>query len=154
MNGTSRVKTQECQYSPTNLSLKRLQLDNNGLGEEPVFTVVKEDWLNTWMLVECFTMTNALVLNARKCEVVVVSSTKNADVPVCTYCGWSLFSPSTSAKCLGHWWSWDLSSDKAINEVIRKARKCFFAYGFDGQLNPLSRRAIFDACAEPVLLYN
>ena len=108
-------------------------------------------------IVESFTMTNALMLNARKCEVVVVSSTKPADVALCTVAGHQLV-PSTSAKCLGHWWSWDLSTDKAINEAIGKARKCFFAYGvvgaFDGQLNPLSGKAIFEACVEPVLLYN
>ena len=33
-------------------------------------------------IVESFTTTNALVLNAQKCEVVVVSSTKSADVAV------------------------------------------------------------------------
>ena len=108
-------------------------------------------------IVESFTVTNALVLNAQKCEVVVVSPTKPADVSVCTVAGHQLV-PSTSAKCLGHWWSWDLSSVKAINEAIGKARKCFFAYGaagaFEGQLNPLSGRAIFEACVEPVLLYN
>ena len=88
-------------------------------------------------VVESFTVTNALMLNAQKCEVVVVSPTKPADVSVCTVAGHQLV-PSTSAKCLGHWWSWDLSSVKAINEAIGKARKCFFAYGavgaFDGQL--------------------
>ena len=95
-------------------------------------------------------MTNALVLNAQKCEV-VVSPTKPADVSVCTVVGHQPV-PSTSARCLGHWRSWDLSSVKAINEAIGKARKCFFAYGaagaFDGQLNSLLGRAIFEACVE------
>ena len=108
-------------------------------------------------IVEFFTATNALVLNAQKCEVVVVSPTKPDDASVCTVAGHQLV-PSTSVKCLGHRWSWDLSSVKAINEAIGKARKCFFAYGaagaFDGQLNPVSGRAIFEACVEQVLLYS
>ncbi len=47
---------------------------------------------------ESFTTTNALVLDTRKFEVVVVSSTKHADVPVCNVTGHQLVS-STSAKC-------------------------------------------------------
>ena len=51
----------------------------------------------------------------------------------------------------------DLSADKAVDEAIRKARRSFFAYGglgaFQGQLNPLSGRSIFESCVVPVLLY-
>ena len=98
------------------------------------------------------------MLNANKCEVVMVSNTKSrSDVPICTIAN-HLLAPSLSVKCLGHWWSWDLSSDKAIEEALGKARRCFFFYGaigaFDGQLNPLSGRAIFEVCVIPVLLYN
>ena len=86
-----------------------------------------------------------------------MSPTKPTDYTLCTVAGHQL-ALSTSAKCLDHWWSWDISSDRAVNEAITKARKCFFAYGalgaFDGQLNPLSGRAIFEVCVEPVLLYN
>ena len=61
-----------------------------------------------------------------------MSPTKPADVAMCTVVGHQPV-PSTSAtpcKCLGHWWSWGLSSDKAINGAIGKARKCLdFAYG-------------------------
>ena len=109
-------------------------------------------------VVEYFTELNALVLNANKCEVVMVSNTTSrSDVPICTIAN-HLLAPSLSVKCLGHWWSWDLSSDKAIEEALGKARRCFFFYGaigaFDGQLNPLSGRAIFEVCVIPVLLYN
>ena len=87
----------------------------------------------------------------------MVSATKPTDDTLCTVAGHQL-APSASAKCLDHWQSWDLSSDRAVNEAITKARKCFFAYGalgaFDGQLSPLSGRAIFEVCVEPVLLYN
>ena len=104
-------------------------------------------------VVEYFTELNALVLNANKCEVVMVSNTKSrSDVPICTIAN-HLLAPSLSVKCLGHWWSWDLSSDKAIEEALGKARRCFFFYGaigaFDGQLNPLSGRAIFEVCVIP-----
>ena len=48
-------------------------------------------------IVESFTATNALVLNARKCKVVVMSATKPTDN---TVAGHQL---NCSAKCLGHW---------------------------------------------------
>ena len=54
-------------------------------------------------------------------------------------------------------WSWDLSATKAIDEAIQKARRAFFAYGamgaFQGKLNPLSGKTIFDTCVVPVLLF-
>ena len=61
------------------------------------------------------------------------------------------------AKCLGYWWSWDLSASKAIDEAIQRARRAFFAFGaigaFNGKLNPISSRTIFDVCVIPILLY-
>ncbi len=109
-------------------------------------------------LIESFTRNNALLLNAQKCEVVCVTTKKaTGEEHLCTVAGNPL-RPTDSAKCLGHWWSWDLSSDKAIEEAIGKARRCFFAFGavgaFDGQLNPLSGRAIFETCVTPILLYD
>ena len=106
--------------------------------------------------VECFAESNALSINASKCEVVVVSSSKPPSHSVCSISGHPL-APSSSAKCLGYWWSWDLSADKAIAEAVGKARRAFFAYGamgaFHGKLNPLSGRAIYETCVIPVLLY-
>ena len=53
--------------------------------------------------------------------------------------------------------SWDLSSTKSIQEGIAKAKCAFFAFGalgaFNGKLNPLSGRAIYETCVIPVLLY-
>ena len=50
-----------------------------------------------------------------------------------------------------------ISADKAIDEAIARARRTFFAYGakgaFQGQLNPLSGKAIFESCVLPVLMY-
>ena len=51
-------------------------------------------------IVESFTATNALVLNARKCKVVVMSATKPTDNTLCTMAGHQL---NCSAKCLDHW---------------------------------------------------
>ena len=106
--------------------------------------------------VEEFVSSNALSLNPSKCEVVVVSSMKVPASPICAVAEEQLC-PSESAKCLGYWWSWDLSADKAIDEAIARARRTFFAYGakgaFQGQLNPLSGRAIFESCVLPVLMY-
>ena len=62
-----------------------------------------------------------------------------------------------AAKCLGVWWQSNLSASKSINENIKKARKAYFALGslgaFNGDLNPLSSRSIFETCVLPVLLY-
>ncbi len=55
---------------------------------------------------------NALSINASKCEVVVVSSKKASPSPICSIAGEPI--TPNSAKCLGHWWSCDLSSDKAL----------------------------------------
>ena len=61
------------------------------------------------------------------------------------------------AKCLGYWWSWDLSATRAIDEAIKRARRAFFAFGamgtFHGKLNPISSKTIFDTCVVPILLY-
>ena len=93
-------------------------------------------------MVQNFAEENALTLNPAKCEVLIVSPSKLApSTPVCTIADQSLL-PKESVKCLGYWWSWDLSATKAVDEAIKKARKAFFAYGamgtFQGKLNPLS----------------
>ena len=53
--------------------------------------------------------------------------------------------------------SWDLSASKAVDEAIKKARRAFFAFGamgaFQGQLNPVSTRSIYETCVVPVLLF-
>ncbi len=91
--------------------------------------------------VQCFTTENALTINASKCEVLVISASKTPSTPICHIAGHQL-APSDSVKCLGHWWSWDLS---AIDEAIKKARRAFFSFGamgaFQGKLNPLSSRS-------------
>ena len=100
-----------------------------------------------------FVATNALSLNASKCEVVVVSSQSPPAEPICTIKEQPL-SPVASAKCLGYW---DLSANKSIDSAIGRARSSFFAFGamggFQGKLNPLSGRAIFETCVVPVLLF-
>ena len=61
-----------------------------------------------------------------------------------------------SVKSLGFWWSWDLSAKVAIDEAAKKARRAFFMHSsqvFQGLLNPLSGRALFEACIVPIFLY-
>ena len=95
---------------------------------------------------------NALSLHASKYEVGVVSSQNTPAEPICIVKGRPLF-PVASAKCLGYWWSWDLSADKSIDSAIGRARSSFFAFGamggFQGKLNPLSGRAIIETCVVP-----
>ena len=61
-----------------------------------------------------------------------------------------------SVKSLGFWWSWDLSAKVVIDEAANKARRAFFMHSsqvFQGLLNPLPGRALFEACIVPILLY-
>ena len=63
---------------------------------------------------------------------------------------------SKEVKCLGYWLSWDLSAKKAIDEAIAKSRRAFFMHRsqvFEGNLNPLSGRSLFEVCVVPILLY-
>ncbi len=105
-------------------------------------------------MVQNFAKENDLVLNPAKCEVLITSPTKpDSSLPVCTLDDQPLF-PKECVKCLGYWWSWDLSATKAVDEAIKKARRTFFSYGamgaFQGKLNPIT---IYETCAVPILLY-
>ena len=86
----------------------------------------------------------------------IISSQRAPAEPICTIKEQAL-PPVASAKCLGYWWSWDLSANKSIDTAIGRARSSFFAFGamggFQGKLNPLSGRAIFETCVVPVLLF-
>ena len=105
--------------------------------------------------VQKFCTDNALTLNLSKCEVLALSPTKPLlTSPLCTLDDQHPLIPQESAKCLGYWWSWDLSSTKAIDVAIGKARRAFFAFGaFQGKLNPLTGKSIYETCVIPVLLY-
>jgi len=48
------------------------------------------------------------------------------------------------------------SATKGVDEAIRKARRAyFFSYGglgaFQGKLNPISSKTIYETCAVPIL---
>ena len=105
----------------------------------------------------CFAANNGLTLNPTKCEVVLISPSKPATTaPIATLEGSGLV-PQLNAKYLGYWWCWDLSATKAVDEAIKKARRAFFAFGtigaFQGQLNPISGRSIYETCFIPTLLF-
>ena len=107
--------------------------------------------------VQTFAVQNGLTLNPTKCEVVLVSPSKPVESTPIAVLGGEALTPRLSAKCLGYWWSWDLSATKAVDDAIKKARRAFFAFGamgaFHGQLNPLSARSIYETCVVPVLLF-
>ena len=74
-----------------------------------------------------FLAENFLQLNTNKCELVVhthgvQSNSISVDV------GHVSLKPSKAAKCLGIWWTPDLSPAKAITENINSARRAFFSY--------------------------
>ena len=104
-----------------------------------------------------FATNSGLTLNSTKCEVVLISPSKLATTaPIATLEGSGLV-PQLNAKCLGYWWCWDLSATKAVDEAIKKARWAFFTFGairaFQGQLNPISGRSIYETCVIPTLLF-
>ena len=106
-------------------------------------------------LVQKFASENGLQLNTQKCEVMIASSTCMADTHLCTIES-NRIEAKHSVKCLGFWWSWDLSAKVAVEEGVKKARRAFFMHSsqvFKGSLNPLSGRAIFEICVLPILLY-
>ena len=107
--------------------------------------------------VQTFADENALVLNPTKCEVLSVAATKPLLQQRAGILGNHALMVKQHAKCLGYWWSWDLSATRAIDEAIKKARRAFFAFGamgaFHGKLNPISGRTIFEICVVPIFLY-
>ena len=105
-------------------------------------------------LVSEYVSSQGLALNVEKCEASISPS-----LPVNTthiQSGDLMFPLTTSAKCLGAWWSPNLSCTKWVEENIKKARRVFFARGsgvFHGSLNPLSSKSIVEHCVFPCLLF-
>ena len=107
-------------------------------------------------IIDDFLAKNFLQLNTNKCELVVhahgtQSHTISVDV------GGISLEPSHASKCLGTWWTPNLSPTKAIMENIGSARRAFFSFGsigvFHGSLNPLSSRSVVETCVMPILLF-
>ena len=107
-------------------------------------------------IIDDFLAKNFLQLNTNKCELVVhahgtQSHTISVDV------GDISLEPSHASKCLGTWWTPNLSPTKAIMENISSARRAFFSFGsigvFHGNLNPLSSRSVVETCVMPILLF-
>ena len=68
-------------------------------------------------------------------------------------------SVGSEGKCFGYWWPGNLMANRAVEEGIKKARRSFFHHGaaigvFQGDLSPLSSRAVVESCVMPVLLYS
>ena len=104
--------------------------------------------------VSSFATQRGLTLSTEKCEAIISPSApanksyiqvEDIKIPI-----------SHSARCLGAWWTSNLSSSKWITVNINKARGAFFSRGsgtFHGTLNPLSSRSIIECCVLPTLLY-
>ena len=94
-----------------------------------------------------FALENGLTLNPTKCEAVLVSPTKSSELTPIAILGDKALTPHPTARCLGYWWSWNLSAKRAVDEAIKKARRAFLAFEaigtFHGQLNPISARSIY-----------
>ena len=78
--------------------------------------------------IQDFLTKNFLQMNAQKCELVLHSRgsvPENAQAEV----GSATLTATTASKCLGIWWTSDLSPSKAITENISKAQKAFFSFG-------------------------
>ena len=81
-------------------------------------------------IIDDFLAKNVLQLNANKCELVVhahgtQSHTISVDV------GDISLEPSHASKCLGTWWTPNLSPTKAIMENIGSARRAFFSFALN-----------------------
>ena len=107
-------------------------------------------------IIDEFLAENFLQINTQKCEL-VLHSHGSAPKDVKVEVGSTTLKPTTASKCLGVWWTSDLSPMKAITENISNTRKAFFSFGcigvFQGELNPLSSRSVVDTCVMPVLLF-
>ena len=68
--------------------------------------------------------------------------------------GWKLVISDTRDCAIS---AWDLSATKAVDEAIKKAKRAFFAYGamgaFQGKLNPLSGKTIFNTCRSRLTIW-
>ena len=72
--------------------------------------------------VQSFIDENAFILNPTKCEVLSVSASKPQSQAPAGIVGNQAFVAQQQVKCLGYWWSWDLSATKAVDQAIKKAR--------------------------------
>ena len=79
-----------------------------------------------------FAVDNGLSLNPTKCEVVLVSPSKPEESAPIAILGGKALTPHLNAKCLGYWWSWDLSASKAVDEAIKNiGNKIFSSFNQD-----------------------
>ena len=104
---------------------------------------------------QSLTSENSLRLNMTKTEIVHLARhpvpTENVNINN------TQIETKKEAKCLGVWWTQDLSSRKSVEENISKARRAFFALGaidiFQGACNPLTALSLFNTFVLPILLY-
>ena len=101
-----------------------------------------------------FAASRGLSLNVDKCDAVISPHLKST--PSSLSGNDLCITVTSSARCLGAWWTSNLSSTIGIEKNIKKSRNAFFAKGkdlFHGKLNPLSSKSIVECCIMPILLY-
>ena len=108
-------------------------------------------------IINSFTHKHHLRLNSEKTEIVKITCQPYHPEQISlAQCNTNI-TTIPEAKCLGTWWSSNLSALCSVQENICKARRVFFAFGkidaFQGHLNPLSAVSIFKTCVIPILLY-
>lgn len=106
--------------------------------------------------VKNFANRSGLSLNVQKCEILTADKHNYNSTMAMPEIGGREICVRKEVKCLGCWLSWDLSAKKAIEEAIVKSRRAFFMHRsqvFEGNLNPLSGRSLFEVCIVPILLY-
>ena len=105
--------------------------------------------------VNTFACANSLKLNSGKTELVHFS--RHHFTPTIIDIAGDSIQSQPKAKCLGVWWQHNLSPGASVDESISKARRAFFALGsigfFQGNLNPLSSKSLFESFVIPTLLY-
>ena len=117
-------------------------------------TIIYQHCKSQMTFVSEFTSSQGLALNVDKCEASISPSLPVDSTHILA--GDLQFPLTTSARCLGAWWSPNQICKKWVEENIKKARRAFFSRGsgiFHGTLNPLSSKSIVEHCVLPCLLF-
>ena len=77
--------------------------------------------------VQMVTSQSGLTLNLQKCEILIscTQAQRCTDIALASINGQDM-KAQKEVKCLGYWWSWDLSANRAVSEAINKSRRAFF----------------------------
>ena len=96
-------------------------------------------------MVNRFASQSGLTLNLQKCEILIscTQAQRCTDIALASINGQDM-KAQKEVKCLGYWYSW---ANKA------ESRRALFMHKtqvFEGKLNPLSGKTLFEACVIPL----